>query len=169
MAVALRLYCTCELPGALAKTKALILHFYWEVGTTFFFFFPKSPSLVHFVFFFFFFLAAACNMWDLSFPARDRTCAPLQWKYRVLTTGSPLWLSLVLEGFHATDYHSEKRSIGGVWRRISRQRNVLTTLSRRESNHRYLEGKICKTLLNKVRKGESDVPSGKTKFKKGNK
>ena len=52
---------------------------------------------------------------------------------------------------------------------ISRQRNVLTTLSRRESNHRYLEGKICKTLLNKVRKGESDVPSGKTKFKRGNK
>ena len=28
------------------------------------------------VVFFFFFLAAPCGMWDLSFPTRDRTCAP---------------------------------------------------------------------------------------------
>ena len=32
-------------------------------------------------------------MWDLSSLTRDRTCSPLQWKHRVLTTG-PLGKSL---------------------------------------------------------------------------
>ena len=29
------------------------------------------------------------GMWDHSFPTRDPTCAPLQWKLEVLTTEPP--------------------------------------------------------------------------------
>ena len=93
---------------------------YFKFGFCFwwwFFFFPRVSLWL--ILPFFFLLAAPCSMLDLSFPTRDRTCVPLQWKYGVLTTGlpgSPLWLSLLLEGFHATGYHSEKRTIGGVWR-----------------------------------------------------
>ena len=36
-----------------------------------------------------FFLAALRNMRDLGSLTRDRTCAPLQWKHRVLNTGPP--------------------------------------------------------------------------------
>ena len=35
------------------------------------------------------FLATLCGMTDLSSPIRGRTYAPLQWKYRVLTSGPP--------------------------------------------------------------------------------
>ena len=39
--------------------------------------------------FFFFFCAALHSMRDPSSPTRDRTCVPLHWKHRVLTTGPP--------------------------------------------------------------------------------
>ena len=35
------------------------------------------------------FLAALCGMWCVDSLTRDQTCAPLQWKCRVLTTGLP--------------------------------------------------------------------------------
>ena len=35
------------------------------------------------------FLVALCGMWDVDSLTRDQTCAPLQWKRRVLTTGLP--------------------------------------------------------------------------------
>ena len=82
---------------------------------SFFFFFPRASLWYILSFFFFFWLHNATCGILVSQPGIEPV-PPLQWKYRVLTTGSPLWLSLVLEGFHATDYHSEKRTIGGVWR-----------------------------------------------------
>ena len=36
-----------------------------------------------------FYLVSLPGMWDLSSLTRDWTCAPLQWKYRVLTPGPP--------------------------------------------------------------------------------
>ena len=35
------------------------------------------------------FLVKSHGMWALSSPTRDQTCAPLQWKCQVLTTGPP--------------------------------------------------------------------------------
>ena len=52
------------------------------------------PECVHkdgsaLVFFFFFFPTAPWGMWDRNSPIRDWTCAPLYWKYGILTTGLP--------------------------------------------------------------------------------
>ena len=50
-----------------------------------------AASLALFLFCFLFFspLAVPHSMWDLSSLTRDRTCTPLKWKHRVLTTGPP--------------------------------------------------------------------------------
>ena len=55
--------------------------------------FHKS-CLLYLSLLFFFFLSPPNGMWDLSYLTRDRTCSPLQWKCRVLTTG-PLGKSLL--------------------------------------------------------------------------
>ena len=52
----------------------------WGQGVLFFFLFSV---------FFSYFLASPCSMWDLSYPPRDRTRAPLHWQPGVLTTGLP--------------------------------------------------------------------------------
>ena len=49
------------------------------------------PSHLRLLFFkdIYLFLATLCGMWDFSSLTRDRIWGPLQWRHRVLTTGSP--------------------------------------------------------------------------------
>ena len=49
----------------------------------------KLTWRINSIYLFIYFLAALLSMWDLSSPTRDGTCAPLQWKQRILTTGLP--------------------------------------------------------------------------------
>ena len=54
-------------------------------GTNIFRAFPKFCFIV----FFFFFCCSVLGLQDLSSPAGDGTCAPLEWKCWILTTGPP--------------------------------------------------------------------------------
>ena len=44
---------------------------------------------VQMIFIYLNFLVKSHGMWALISPTRDQTCAPLQWKCQVLTTGPP--------------------------------------------------------------------------------
>ena len=61
----------------------------WQFSFSSFFLSQLYTLLLFYILFIYFFLAVLHGMWHLISPTRDWTCAPLQWKRAVLTTGPP--------------------------------------------------------------------------------
>ena len=69
-----------------------------------------------------FFVAVLCGMQDLSSLTRDGTCAPLQWKYRVPTTGEvPLLLHFPSKPL--VDFHHTQNTVGSSRAQLGRLRS----------------------------------------------